>query len=209
MAFVAYSDAKILFKGHTKCAQSSLFVLLGQPWNTDQPGILGKMDLTTTLRLRKRVKAVSPDDERAPMSYWKQVWLKYRTATFVRNPYDRVVSGFFYGKQYKSFPENYTFEQYVLQHAELKEKFGYIWLPKLTDFIDCPVDFVGRYETLHEDVERFCIWAGVTPKPLPHINKSAKRIEEGKKIPWQEMYNDDMLRHVAEWYKKDFEMFDY
>ncbi len=63
------------------------------------------------------------------------------------------------------------------------------------------IDFVGRYETLHEDWEKVCGRLGVTLE-LPVRMKSHH-------LDYRSYYNDETRAMVAQMYATDIRMFDY
>ena len=139
----------------------------------------------------------------------------YFTFTFVRNPYDRLVSNwnsFRYKKD--AIYEHTTFEEFI------KNTTGLSWLNKngtLTNEHFLPlhyytefsrdnsfVDFVGKYENLQED------WNYVADKlkldkHLIHMNsRRGPRVKNYKVY-----YTDELIEIVSTYYKRDLELFDY
>ena len=149
----------------------------------------------------------------------KEKFKNYYKFTFVRNPWDRVVSSYEYllhgGNQsddlyFKDlFTKQYdTFEKFVLDyldtdkiHEILLLKPQYLWIYDYKG--ECKVDFVGRFETLDQDFLKVAKHLNITDK-LPHINKSKRRKD------YKSYYeNKEVLNKVSELYKKDIELFNY
>nr|VFJ51828.1 MAG: Sulfotransferase family protein [Candidatus Kentron sp. FW] len=63
------------------------------------------------------------------------------------------------------------------------------------------VDFVGRYENLAEDFQKVCRTVGIEAS-LPRINQSVHQ-------DYRAYYNDGTREMVAEYFKKDIELFGY
>lgn len=111
---------------------------------------------------------------------------------FVRNPWDRELSAYFYGLMFGITQSN-TFSEYVkfAPHHPLMHTY-------LTD-----VDYVARFERYEEETN--FIWGKIglpgTPK-LKHINKTNHK-------PYWEYYNDIDALRVYEAYKKDIAMYNY
>lgn len=132
------------------------------------------------------------------------VWKEKITFAFVRNPYDRIVSYFYYynlGQRmsFDEFIKTYVFEKKPLnisywcdQHQWLANKNG-----KLL------VDHVGKFENLNEDLKRICSIIDVPTPELPWLKKSSD------KQPYATYYNDTTAGMVRDRCKKDFELFDY
>ncbi len=78
--------------------------------------------------------------------------------TFVRNPYTRFISGFFYCK-FNKFDETKILEsvQKMIDNINLVSYTTYFHIFK-TQFqniksnVEKPMDFIGRFETLHKDI---------------------------------------------------------
>jgi len=151
----------------------------------------------------------------------------YFKFSFVRNPWDRVVSLYFYLKERKEFDSDIDFKKW------LSIKFNKPWLSRdistiIRDFnlkringgrmgtpaelsqvgwlsdIDSNfcMDFVGRFENLQEDFNTICDKIGIPRQQLPHHNKS-------KHKHYTEYYNDETREIVAEKHAKDIEYFGY
>ncbi len=161
--------------------------------------------------------------------------LDYYIFSFVRNPYDRFVSAWKWGelkfskegdlpfyKKSRAIP----FEEYVLlttdldyrsNHIELWSEYDeYHTLPQFeffpnlngghyfTDKInsDFICDFIGRFENINEDFNKVCLNIGVKELKLPHAYNS-KTFKQP--LEW----TDELKEKVYNYYKKDFELFNY
>ena len=135
----------------------------------------------------------------------------YFKFTFVRNPWDRVVS--FYHYQIKRnwdfypFNETISFDNFVknwLRHMRGQTSLAthpcYAWISDKDD--NLLVDFIGRFENFQEDFNVVCDKIGIAKKQLPHQNKS-------KHKHYTEYYDDETKQIVAEKYAKDIEYFGY
>jgi hypothetical protein len=128
--------------------------------------------------------------------------------TFVRNPFDRLVSEYYYQK----FNRNIPFNDYVLHivkpafdFGKLEEWFSFHLLPQF-DFIcinnEIRCDFLGKFESLEEDYNKVCKILGVEKALLPHYKKSLRK-------DYRSYYNDASRAIVEKYYKKDLDEFDY
>jgi hypothetical protein len=87
----------------------------------------------------------------------KQVWDDYFTFCFERNPWDKVVSWYFYVT--RDNPNRPPFERWVLDSAMPKD-----W-NRYTIGDDVAVDFVGRFECLGDDLAQALERVGITDLP--------------------------------------------
>ncbi|WP_309495539.1 sulfotransferase family 2 domain-containing protein [Sulfurovum sp.] len=142
----------------------------------------------------------------------------YYKFTFVRNPWDRLVSGYEYllqggnktGDLYFQdlFMKKYdTFDKFVLNYLD-KDKihehglFGPQYLYIYDYKGKCQVDFVGRFENIEQDFLKVVKHLNINDK-LPHTNKS-------KRNDYTSYYtNKEVLNKVSDLYKKDIELFNY
>jgi hypothetical protein len=115
--------------------------------------------------------------------------------TFVRNPFDRLVSVWEFCRpnpveKLRQIVNGMTFAEFARVPCDN------LFLRTQSSWLDAPVEFIGRFESLHED------FAKLSDKPLPHLLKSERR-------PWREYYDADTLAYVAERYAEDFVRFGY
>jgi hypothetical protein len=140
-------------------------------------------------------KAVGPD-----------VWSSYFKFAFVRNPWDRVVSNFFYF--YRKQPQLIANPRHFLPQmlASPKERQRLLMLPQHTFLCDsggqCRLNFVGRFESLQDDFGRVCERLGIPAAELEKVNSSRHE-------PWQTYFDSDSAELVRRWYGRDIELFDY
>lgn len=150
------------------------------------------------------------------------------TFTFVRDPWARLVSTFFYImqggraeidkrrrdrylKQYKG-----NFRRFVrdieswfdIQEEDSIYKDRYIphFRPQYEFIIDASgqpaVDFIGRVETITEDFTRLCRELDIPGLSLAKSNKSTH-------LKYQAYYDEETSAIVADYYARDIELFNY
>lgn len=154
---------------------------------------------------------------------------KYFKFTFVRNPWDRVVSLFewqkdsiprwknrirrnkrtmvqrgIYKYMYNLPPAKQTLKEFVLEPicadpAHLIDQYEFTH-DKHGNQI---VDFVGRYENLQEDFDKICERLGIERTTLKHQNKLNKRKN------YKEYYDDETREMVAQKFAKEINSFGY
>ena len=124
----------------------------------------------------------------------------YFKFSFVRNPWDRVVSWYSFSKKAKSPKRNtsdISFKEFLNTRLN-------VWaLPNQDqyEFTKC-CDFIGKTENLQEDFDIICDKIGIPKQELPHKNKS-------KHKSYTEYYDDETKSIVAERFAKDIEYFGY
>ena len=121
--------------------------------------------------------------------------------TFVRNPYDRIVS------HYTMFPRpNISFIQYVRWYMK-----RYPHARHMTTYVfdqatsQRKVDFVGRYENIQEDFDKLCDIMNVPNVKLPHVNKSRSREHQN----YKKYYDEQTFNLVTEIFSSDLKRFNY
>ena len=156
---------------------------------------------------------------------------KYFKFTFVRNPWARCVSRFFYesakeerGRVWRElgFDEFIRAKGPPYEVGDERKFFLRTWKcsPHLERICDkyhpyenqidwisseegeILTDFIGRVETMQEDFNIVCDKIGIERQQLPHQNKS-------KHKHYTEYYDDETREIVAEKFAKDIEYFGY
>jgi chondroitin 4-sulfotransferase 11 len=131
-----------------------------------------------------------------------EIWNNYFKFTFVRNPYSRALSNYFFLKYNKK----------ICFNKFLKKKFNNIidvWhftLPQSRHIYNNKkkllVDFIGHFENLQEDFNNICDKIGIIPTKLPYLNKS-------NKINKNKLLNNTNKKTIYNKFKEDFENFNY
>ena len=137
----------------------------------------------------------------------------YYKFTFVRNPWDKVVSWYFYhtGKLYRPRTKE-GFADWVrggMQHHWVNID-GTRWTGRdplscfewLANDHELSFDYIGRFETYQEDFDTICDNIGIPRVTLPHKNKS-------KHKHYSQYYDNETRDIVAEKYSKDLCEFGY
>lgn len=147
--------------------------------------------------------------------------------SFVRNPYDRIVSCYEHkiSKEsvtnnnftngvaniltiYKGFYAGMPFEEFASIICQIPDYRADVHFRSQHKFLcnrlgEPLVNFVGRYENLENDFRKVCIKIGIYHQ-LPHYQKSPK-----KYIKYHSYYSKETKEIVRKRYKKDFEIFNY
>jgi hypothetical protein len=154
------------------------------------------------------------------IQHYKQKWParfeKYFKFTFVRNPWAKVLSQFWYRQD----PRYH--KKHRLNHPDLYKSDGSFRNMTFLDFVKKPVgiqnipmlkwitnkkgkvlvDFIGRVETYQDDFNFVCDRLEIPRQVAPHINKSEHK-------HYTEYYDDETRELVAHIYAKDIEYFGY
>lgn len=127
---------------------------------------------------------------------------------FIRNPFDRMVSEYFFLRFNRAMPFDDFLENIVkmtFEQGKLTTWFSFHLLPQL-EFVSLngkvACDFLGRFESLHRDYRKLCDAIGIERKPLPEYKKSTRR-------HYREYYSSQSRAIVESLYKKDLDAFNY
>lgn len=141
--------------------------------------------------------------------------------TFVRNPWDRLVSAYFFLKEGgvtgddKKFSERYlsnvdSFEDFVKNHLHRREIRSFTHFIPQVDFLEIKgelvIDFVGLFENIVHDFEFIRKTLVVSRGEELRRNNITKT---RKKTSYQDYYNEETREIVEMFYARDIEMFGY
>jgi len=146
----------------------------------------------------------------------EDVWERYFSFAFVRNPWDLMVSSYHWWLHKAGKFENRRAQQRAVLglgsfEAFMHSKFGRLMINEcpgsMLDWVQdetgaLMVDFLGRFETLDRDWSTICQRLGAPYRPLPHENRIAR-------APYREFYNEETRAIVAERFHKEIELFGY
>ncbi len=154
-------------------------------------------------------------DEMLERGLWLSDYYKF---SFVRNPWDRLVSAFFFLNAggciakdedlRRRFLARYQgdFRAFVMDFVSHENVMKVIHFRPQHTFVcdgDVPaVDFVGRFERLESDFEQICEKISIPCATLSHLVKTVHP-------PYTECYCSQSRLRVAEVYQKDIDLFGY
>ena len=160
-----------------------------------------------------------------PLSYYRHLYSRaefegYFKFTFVRNPYDRLVSAYQFLRQGgmnegdQAFAQRHLaalpdFESFVLRGLPQAEVRAYFHFAPQWDFVALPwgrrpaVDFIGRFESLDQDFQAVAQRLG-RPVSLASENRTP-----GRALGYRESFSPAMRRVVERIYGRDLRAFHY
>jgi hypothetical protein len=128
-------------------------------------------------------------------------WDEYFKFGFVRNPWDRELSNYFFNGGKLKPPEDISFKEWLninLRKDGLIHDHNTPQCDYLTD-----VDYIARFENYDEEVKYLFPKIGVDlAQNYKHYNKTDHK-------PYWEYYDDADIMKVHQWYEKDIEMYNY
>lgn len=138
---------------------------------------------------------------RARKEFGQRIWNEYFKFTFVRNPWDRLVSFYCYWDLRNHFEHGSNFEDFVIDVLQQRSD------KSCPSCVECLVDpecfdFIGRFENLQEDFNYVCDQIGAEKCTLPHIHKM-------KRTHYSHYYGNELRELVAKKYHDDIEYFGY
>ncbi|MDC0535723.1 sulfotransferase family protein [Francisellaceae bacterium] len=136
-----------------------------------------------------------------------EIFNEYYKFAFVRNPYDWLVSLYFYIRQDKWHNEfnkvnAMSFEAFVLERIKNN-------MPRQKDFLigqkygALIVDYVGKIETIDSSYQYICDKLGIKYVKPSNLNQSKRQKS------YHQYYNDELTLAVQEYFNDDFETFNY
>lgn len=139
-------------------------------------------------------------------------WNQRFSFAFVRNPWDKVASHYRYrvrtnqtGLGDNTIPFTEWVKRAYGDHDATYYDHAMMFMPQLDWITDetgtVIVDFVGRFERLHEDFELVCRQIGRNAE-LPHVKSSGV-------YDYREMYDEDAREVVARCFSPDIHRFGY
>ncbi len=131
----------------------------------------------------------------------------YLKFTIVRNPWDRLVSTYFW--QHSPFKKSMSFESFInnlsFYQNQKNAQIGNHLVPQL-DLLSVNeainIDYVGRFERFNASVKRIASLLGVDSLQVPHLNKSLHN-------HYSTYYNSSTKDLVKRHYCHDIDFFNY
>lgn len=144
-------------------------------------------------------------------------WDDYFKFSFVRNPWDRMVSMLKYSSHYKLYlnknKQIFT-NNYFNWFGKIEYDTRFFNFKQFNDFVPIKnsvysniigekINFIGKFEKLQEDFDELCSLLKIKNIELPHIEKS------GNRENYRNYYSENEKNIISEKYAKDIEKFKY
>ncbi len=148
---------------------------------------------------------------------YSEYWDEYFKFTFVRNPWDRMVSLLKYGQFYGvslDIQDIIRSENYFMYFKKIEYDKRYFNENQFNDFntinesvyqniFGVEMDFIGKFENLEEDFSEICLINNIINKKLPHVEKSHHRKN------YNQYYDSESIQLIEKKYNKDIKLFNY
>lgn len=145
---------------------------------------------------------------------YKDYWNDYFKFSFVRNPWDRMLSMSKYADFYGCEVENdkINIDQYMQKYPRVEidprsksviENVEPIKNAVYLNILNEELDFIGRFENLQEDYSKVCSIINCKNE-IKHIEPNHKKFKH-----YTEYYDEETREIVAEKYAKDIKYFGY
>lgn len=132
----------------------------------------------------------------------EEIFSNYLKFAVVRNPWDRMVSRFFYSKKVNIKFKNYDFEEFLKYDLEnnmsVIDQYKYC-SDKKNNFC---LDEIIKFENLNNDFNKISCLFFNKKDMLKHLNKSDHK-------QYREYYNNNTKDKIYHYCKKDIEFFEY
>ena len=207
---------RILFVHIAKTGGTSVRAALSRLHWTDPYAIPIHLVNGLTRVLKYKTGSKFPRHAKAIAAYeniGEPFWSELFKFTFVRI-WDLQVSSWHHLRRVPSAPTDdlKTFEEFLRFKFDETRPFLYLFeisRELMTHYITdhsgkIIVDYVGRYERLHDDFREACRLGGIPPMHLPHKRHSTTRSSD-----YRVYYDDVTAELVAQHYALDIEMFGY
>lgn len=141
-----------------------------------------------------------------------KVWSKYFKFTFERNPFDRMISFYFW--RVRNLKQKPSFEQFInalyeddvkfLEHYNLSGRYSnfiYYWIDN-----NIAVDFIGQYDNLFPDLEYIHSKIGIKFDGwLPKLKDGTRP----KEISYSDVANEEITNKMKMIFSKEISLFGY
>lgn len=188
-------DKKFIFIHIPKCAGSSIESLI-----SDSSCILNSNSWPHNLKVNYPLNHLTLNDIKNS-KILNPNFEKFFSFTFVRNPFARLISEYFYLKPRLGLSENIKKELIFLSSKFQNGIFGNHCMSQ-SKFINNEIDFVGKVENLQEDFNIICDKIKIKRN---HLSRKNRTSHEHYSI----YYDEELKEIVSKRYKEDLENFNY
>ena len=137
---------------------------------------------------------------------YEDQWATHFKFAFSRNPWDRMVSCW----KNRAAGRYNKFKDFVFNHQEMvnngNTSFHWHVMPQCIHVCnnhgDLIVDYIGRFESLQEDMDNIFEILNIDSEKLPHVNKTDHD-------NYKTYYDKETIKEVEKMFWKDIEVFEY
>jgi len=162
--------------------------------------------------IKKAVGGFSGDSHLKASDIPQGLFDNFFTFSFVRNPWDRCLSAYFYllkgGSQNRSdlidketYVNNYFDFNDFVQNGLLEASKNQQHFKKQCFYLDREVDYIGYFERINQDFNMLSL--------MLNLQGKLSRQNATKKLNYKKYYNPSSLEIVREIYKDDIDQFGY
>lgn len=130
-------------------------------------------------------------------------WEKYFKFAFVRNPYDKMISGWKYFQKLEGL--DYSFQEFIEKLDQLRCYPSVVWHSIISQSTHLPKGeeiFIYKYENLQNTLELFARAFKLAFKEIPRVNTTDHN-------NYQSYYDEDLANMVYDRFEEDFINFNY
>ena len=142
----------------------------------------------------------------------KEQWDSYTKFTFIRNPYDKIISAWKFIERVK--PKRKTLIEFLNYKDEFDNSvYSHSFIPQYTHLIDenneLNINYFGRFENLNEDL--IYILKKINVQKITHHKYILENIKlnQSSKQNYSLYYTNDILEIVNKYFEIDFEKFNF
>ena len=143
----------------------------------------------------------------------------YAQFTFIRNPWERIVSAwvskfvFYHDPKHPTLPGirdpelslTTSFDEFVRFVAKTPDKWADCHFKSMHQFIPDRGIIIGHVEDFERDFKYIRTFIGLMEREIPHENTTSDK----RKKPWREYYTKELQSLITERYKEDIELYSY